>query len=107
MPRIIIVSCLALLACLLLWPQSQRAPSANVTTWEYKVLLPQETTPGQFAQVQWNDVQSLGNQGWELVGVTSYVIHNDERPGENMGMPVLVTQNYQAFYFKRPRAPQR
>lgn len=107
MLRIITVSCLALLAGLLLWSQSQRAPAAYLTMWEYKTLLPQETAPGLYAQVDWSDVQALGNQGWELVGVTSYVIHNDEHAGKSEGMPVVVTQNYQAFYFKRPRPPQR
>jgi hypothetical protein len=49
----------------------------------------------------------MGEQGWEMVGVVPFVLHNDERIYKEQGTTRVVTQNYLAYYFKRPRQPQR
>ena len=92
----------------LLWGQRERlAPNRDIATWEYRALVPQETGPGVYRQVEWYDVTSLGGQGWELVSVTPWVIRNDERKYKAEETPKVITQNYMAYYFKRPRAMQR
>ena len=103
-----ITLCLAL-AGLLVWGQRARdaMPHPNTPTWEYRALVPEEISVGHYKQVEWFDVQSLGLQGWELVSVTSYVIRNDEHKGKVEGMPRIVTQNYMAYYFKRPKPVER
>ncbi|MBI4890426.1 MAG: hypothetical protein HY821_07350, partial [Acidobacteria bacterium] len=63
-----------------LWGQRERfAPSQEVATWEYRALIPQEVAPGSYRQVEFFDVMRMGDQGWELVSVTPWVIRNDER----------------------------
>ncbi len=99
--------CLAAAAALV-WGQRERlAPRPEVATWEYRSLVPQETGPGAYRQVEWLDVTLLGGQGWELVSVTPWVIRNDERKYKAEESPKVITQNYMAYYFKRPRSLQR
>jgi len=98
------------LAGAIVWGQRDRSgapPPPNAPSWEYRYLLPEETSVGVYKQVEWFDVQSLGLQGWELVSVTPWVIRNDEHKGQVEGMPKVVTQNYLGYYFKRPRPVQR
>lgn len=99
--------CLAAAGVLVWGQRDQFAPSRETPTWEYRSLLPQETSPGIYRQVEWFNVTSLGSQGWELVSVTPYVIRNDERQYRSEEMPKVITQNYVAYYFKRPRTLQR
>ncbi|MBI5083971.1 MAG: hypothetical protein HZB13_05165 [Acidobacteria bacterium] len=92
----------------LVWGQRERlAPAREIPTWEYRALAPQEMGKGRYQQVSWDMVQSLGAQGWELVGVTSWVIRNDEHLGSLDAPPKVVTQNYVAYYFKRQRPMER
>jgi hypothetical protein len=99
--------CLAAAVALVWGQREQFAPSRDTPTWEYRALLPQETRPGVYTQVDWFNVVSLGSQGWELVSVTPYVIRNDERQYKSDETPKVVTQNYLAYYFRRPRVLQR
>jgi hypothetical protein len=95
-------------ALLLISAQRERlAPPPQTTTYEYRALVPQEAGPGRFIQVEWYQVQAMGEQGWEMVGVVPFVLHNDERIYKEQGTTRVVTQNYLAYYFKRPRQPQR
>lgn len=101
------VVCLAAAAALV-WGQRERiAPNREIATWEYRSLVPQEISPGVYHQVEWFNVTALGDQGWELVSVTPWVIRNDERKYKAEEMPKVITQNYMAYYFKRPRTIQR
>jgi len=103
-----IVVCLSCAAAAALWGQRERlAPNRETTSWEYRALVPQEIGPGQYVQVEWYQVTALGDQGWEMVSVTPWVIRNDERKYKTEGMPKVVTQNYPAYYFKRPRVQQK
>jgi hypothetical protein len=90
---------MALAATLLL---AQRP--AQYPIWEVKTLLPQERSPARYTQVQQYDVDRMAAEGWELVAVTPYVYLNEERGQE--GHKLMVTQTYQAYYFKRLK-PQR
>lgn len=71
--------------------------------FEIRAVLPHETAPAQYQQVDTNELQMLGNQGWELVAVVPYIYKNEERPAPGMGQKPLVTQTYPAYYFKRHR----
>lgn len=90
-------------AVLLLAQREPLAPPRGVAPWEYRALIPQEIGPGVYRQVDWYQVVEMGNQGWELVSVTPYVIRNDERKYKGEENPRIVTQNYLAYYFKRQR----
>jgi hypothetical protein len=90
------------------WGQRERlAPARDLPTWEYRMLAPPEIGKGRYKQVEWDMVQSMGAQGWELVSVTSWVIHNDEHNGSLNEAPKVTTQNYLAYYFKRQRPVER
>ncbi len=101
---IAVLVCICGAAAALLWGQRDRlAPSRETPTWEYRALVPVEVGPGVYQQVEWYQVTSLGDQGWELVSVTPWVIRNDERKYKSEEMPRVITQNYLAYYFKRAR----
>ena len=88
----------------LLSAQRERmAPPRGAAAWEYRALLPRETAPGVFRQVDAWEVAALGEQGWELVSVTPWVIRNDERKYKGEENPRVVTQSYLAYYFKRQK----
>lgn len=97
------------LAAVLVWAQRDRgvAPPRELPTWEYRQLQPQEVGPGEFKQVDWYQVTAMGAQGWELVGVTPWVLRNDVHKPAKDGEQKLVTQNYVAYVFKRQRPEQR
>lgn len=95
-------------AAALVWGQRERlAPARQIPTWEYRTLAPEELGRGRYQQASWDKVQALGAQGWELVGVTPWVIRNDEQAGSMDAPPKVVTQNYVAYYFKRQRPMER
>lgn len=99
---------LLVVAAFALYGQRERlAPPPNTPTWEYRALTPHEISTAAFRQVEWFEVEALGNQGWELVSVTPFVIRNDEHKPRAEGESKLVTQNYVAYYFKRQRQPQK
>jgi hypothetical protein len=65
-------------------------------------VFPAENPPGQFQQVEQRRLESLADQGWELVSVMPYVYRNEERNiGEMKGPKPVVTQTYPAYFFKR------
>lgn len=80
------------------WAQrrEQREPG-----YELKLVFPREVSPARYEQVDQRELQSLADQGWELVGVTPYIYRNEERgPMEPTPRP-MVTQTYPAYFFKR------
>jgi hypothetical protein len=100
MRRVLLVSVLAVTACFLLWAQQSR-PTLHAP-FEVKSGFPQETSPGEFRQVDPQELERLAEQGWELVGVTPYVYRNEER-GDTRKLRPVVTQTYTAYFFKRPK----
>jgi hypothetical protein len=101
MKQIVPLAALAL-AALALFAQQQRNSGAPV--FEFASVLPHETSPGQYRQVENETLQSLTSQGWELVGVTPYIYRNEEHNnGEMHGPKPVVTQVYPAYFFKRVR----
>jgi hypothetical protein len=55
--------------------------------------------------VDQRSLQSLADQGWELVSVMPYVYRNEERGPELQGPKPVVTQTYPAYFFKRVHVP--
>jgi len=107
---LLLVLCLS--AAALFAQRDRLAPPANLPTWEYRVLAPQEIAVGVYKQVEWYEVESLGAQGWELVSAASWVLRNDEhkvdpKRGQMEVAPKIVTQSYLAYYFKRQRPVPR
>jgi hypothetical protein len=68
-----------------------------------KAVLPHETAPAQYKQVDAREIQSLADEGWELVAVVPYIYKNEERGTPDMAPRPMVTQTYPAYYFKRLR----
>ena len=105
MKRVLPILLIALVAgVFLLMAQSGRVETAP--RWEYRQILPQETSPARYKQVEEWEVRAAANEGWELVGVSPFVYLNEERGAE--GQPKrMVTQTYPGFYFKRLRRDVR
>jgi hypothetical protein len=72
-------------------------------------VFPQETSAGLYQQVDASQLQSLADQGWQLVSVAPYVYRNEGSPSATASAlsasppPPLVTQVYLAYFFQRPR----
>ena len=64
-------------------------------------LMPRETSPAQYKQVEAREVQTLAGEGWELVAVVPYIYKNEERGTPDMAPRPMVTQVYPAYFFKR------
>jgi hypothetical protein len=97
----ILAAVLAVGAVALLWGQSYRIVPDTPVRIEVKTVLPRETSPGLYAQVDQQTLDQLGSQGWELVSVTPYIYRNEEH-GPAMPAPrPIVTQVYPAYFFKR------
>ena len=73
--------------------------------WEYRALLPHETTPARYRQVDSRELALATSEGWELVAVTPHVLLNEERGPE--GRKQVATQVYPGYYFKRLRSGAR
>jgi hypothetical protein len=106
MNRVAAVLVIALAAVALLVGQRQRAEIAVQSPahpqMEVLSVFPVENIPGQFQQVDQRRLESLADQGWELVSVMPYVYRNEERNiGEMKGPKPVVTQTYPAYFFKR------
>ena len=67
---------------------------------ETQALFPQEGQPGQYRQVDPQQIQALAAAGWELVSVVQHVLKNEERGTQATNRPI-VTQSYPAYFFKR------
>lgn len=70
--------------------------------YELLSVFPEESAPGEFHQVDPAQLQSLSDQGWQLVSVSPYVYLNEEHVNGTPSAP-LVTQVYQAYFFQRAR----
>lgn len=101
MRRVIALAAAACFLAAAIWAQraTRVAPFADRVIWEYKAILPQETSPAKYRQVEQYEVAAAAAQGWELVAVSPYVYQNEERGPE--GRKQVVTQTYPAYYFKR------
>ncbi len=107
MKRTILAGVLILLASAFMWAQRERVTTAAAepVRMEMRSVFPREVTPGKYEQVDPRMLQSLGDQGWELVSVTPYIYRNEERGPEMQGPKPVVTQTYPAYFFKRVRPP--
>ena len=105
MRRTLLTALTGLAAIAILFAQRNLNPG-NPAHAPFEVLsvFPRETVPGQYQQVYQNELRSLAEQGWELVGVTPFIYRNEERNnGEMRGPRPVVTQTYPAYFFKRQR----
>jgi hypothetical protein len=84
---------------LLVWAQQRER--AVGPAYEVRSLLPHETSPAQYRQVDVREMQILADDGWELVAVVPYIYKNEERGTPDMAPRPMVTQTYPAYYFKR------
>ena len=98
MRRTLLVTVLGLTAIVLLW--AQRKPN-DPPPYEVKSVFPRETSPAQYEQVDPRELQTLADQGWELVSVMPYIYKNEERGTREMAPRPMVTQTYPAYFFKR------
>jgi hypothetical protein len=103
MKRIIAAAVLFLVAAVFLWAQYRVVPDS--VHLEVRSVFPREVTPGKYEQVDQRNLQTLADQGWELVSVMPYVYRNEERGPELQGPKPVVTQTYPAYFFKRVRVP--
>ncbi len=75
--------------------------------YELLSVFPQSTAAGEYQQVDPSQLQSLADQGWQLVSVSPYVYRNEgHEPSSNDAAappPPLVTQVYLAYFFQRAR----
>ena len=88
-------------ATLLMWAQRDRP--ADRPAYEVRSLMPRETSPAQYRQVDAAEIQSVASEGWELVAVVPYIYKNEERGTPDMAPRPMVTQVYPAYYFRRLR----
>ena len=99
MRRSIVLLALGAAAIALLMAQRERAPV--YPPYEFKSLLPREVSPAQYQQVEQRDLESITDQGWELVSVVPYIYKNEERGSPTMAPRPIVTMTYPAYFFKR------
>jgi hypothetical protein len=98
--RNFVIALLLLSAGALLFAQ-HRATQSDSPAWEVRSVFPREVSPAQYEQVHQHDLQTLADEGWELVGVTPFVYRNEERGGSDVNPKPVVTQTYPAYFFKR------
>jgi hypothetical protein len=101
MRRGILLGCVAAVAALVLWAQ-QRERSVG-PGYELKAVLPHETSPAQYRQVDQRELQTLADEGWELVTVVPYVYKNEEHGTPDLAPRPMVTQVYPGYFFRRPK----
>jgi hypothetical protein len=101
MRRGLLLSGIAVAAALILWAQQRER--AVAPPYEMKAVLPRETSPAQYQQVDQRELQSLADQGWQLVGVVPYIYKNEERGTPDLAPRPMVTQTYPAYFFQRLR----
>jgi|ERR1700733_793151 len=95
-----LLGALAVTAALVAWAQ-QRERAIERPGYELKSVLPRETSPAQYKQVDERELQALADQGWELVAVVPYIYKNEERGTPDLAPRPMVTQTYPAYFFKR------
>jgi len=99
MRRIVLVFALGAVAMVLLMAQRER-PHVYAP-YEFKSLLPREVSPAQYQQVDQRELESIAEQGWELVSVVPYIYKNEERGSPALAPRPIVTMTYPAYFFKR------
>jgi hypothetical protein len=77
----------------------------DIVRLEVRSVFPREVTPGKYEQVDQRSLQTLADQGWELVSVTPYVYRNEERGLVLQSQKPVATQAYPAHSFKQVRVP--
>ncbi|HEY6392276.1 MAG TPA: hypothetical protein VIX89_13405 [Bryobacteraceae bacterium] len=102
MRRSILVVTLGAAAIALLMAQRERPP--HYAPLEFKSLLPREISPAQYQQVDQRELESIADQGWELVSVVPYIYKNEERGSPSLAPRPIVTMTYPAYFFKRLKA---
>ncbi len=90
------------MAAAYVWAQYRIVPDS--IHFDVQSVFPREVSPGMYEQVDQRTLQTLADQGWELVSVTPYIYRNEERGPVLPGPRPVVTQTYPAYFFKRPRA---
>ena len=104
MKRTAAILLVALAAVALLLGQRLRSDGSGHPPMEMLSVFPAETQPGLYQQVDQRRLDTLGEQGWELVSVTPFIYRNEEHNnGEMRGPKPVVTQTYPAYFFKRAR----
>src|ERR1700722_362429 len=93
--RTILAMILSVMAAAFVWAQYRVVP--DPVRLEVRSVFPREVSPGKYEQVDQRSLQSLADQGWELVSVMPYVYRNEERGGEFQGPKPVVTQTYPAY----------
>jgi hypothetical protein len=83
------------------------AQQSETPAFEVRALFPREVSPARYEQVDQRELQTLAEQGWELVSVEPFVYRNEERGGERVYPKPTVTQTYPAYFFKRVRIVRR
>jgi hypothetical protein len=100
---------LALFAILAYAQQQQPRPKSagpqQYPEWEVKVVHPHEVAAGRYQQVRPYELDTLAQEGWELVSMSEYVLRNEEREGLKGERP-MVTQAYHSYAFKRLKRDQ-
>ncbi len=99
MRRALVIAAFGLFAGVFLW--SQRARTIEYPAYEIRSVMPHETSPAQYQQVDPRELQTLSEQGWELVSVVPFIYKNEERGTPAMAPRPMVTQTYPAYFFKR------
>jgi hypothetical protein len=104
MKRTLLALALLLTAAILVWAQRERfAIPSPYPQLEVRSVFPREISPGKYEQVEQRELQTLAQQGWELVSVMPYIYRNEEHGPELQGPKPVVTQSYPAYFFKRVR----
>ena len=105
MRRSLFILVLGLTAAFLL--PAQRDRPLDRSHYEVKSVFPREITPGQFQQVDQREIETLADQGWELVSVIPYIYRNEERGSDVTKIKPMVTISYPAYFLKRAKAIAR
>ena len=86
-------------------PRSKPTGPQQYPEWEVRVLHPHEVAAGRYQQVRPYELDTLAQEGWELVSMTEYVLRNEEHEGLKGERP-MVTQAYLSYGFKRLKRDQ-
>ena len=97
MRRTLLLIAFCAAAALLLW--AQRDKPGDRPAYEVKSLMPRETSPARYQQVEERDIQYLASEGWELVAVVPYIYKNEERGTPDLAPRPMVTQVYSSLFF--------
>jgi hypothetical protein len=100
MKRAVVLGSIAVVAALFLLAQQRPVERPG---YEVRSVLPRETSPAQYRQVDQGELQNLADQGWELIAVVPYIYKNEERGTPDLAPRPMVTQTYPAYFFRRPK----